>query len=35
MFSSLFLVLSLAISLVAAVPRPVIRDAPHGVERRR
>lgn len=35
MFSSLFLVLSLAISLVAAVPRPVIRDVPHGVERRR
>lgn len=35
MFSSLFLVFSLAISLVAAVPRPTIRDAPHGVERRR
>jgi len=33
MFSSLCLAFTLAASLVAAVPRPQIRDAPHGIER--
>lgn len=35
MFSSLCLAFTLAASLVAAVPRPQIRDAPHGIARRR
>jgi len=35
MFSSLFLAFSLAISFVAAVPRPMIHDFPRGIERRR
>jgi len=34
-FSSLSIAFTLAASLVAAVPRPEIRDAPHGIERRR
>jgi len=35
MFSSLFLAFSLAVSFVAAVPRPMIHDFPRGIERRR
>jgi len=35
MFSSLFLAFSLAVSFVAAVPRPMIQDFPRGIERRR
>jgi len=35
MFSSLFLAFSLAVSFVAAVPRPTIHDFPRDVERRR
>jgi len=35
MLTSLSIAFTLAVSLVAAVPRPQIRDAPHGIERHR
>ncbi|PPQ80401.1 hypothetical protein CVT25_001714 [Psilocybe cyanescens] len=35
MFTSLSFAFTFAVSLVAAVPRPYIRDAPHGIERHR